>query len=152
MNKSTLVFPRFSWSCKIDFLCLTLFLIKGIFPSGEQSVVFPMCIILIDTLLSISRRASLSQGKVASVNSWEEWRAFEMSREKQWIETPHAFQDRIYELYFKVITPAPKEKECYISGKEKNIKTNWTNKQKHKIQNKGMWTTTAMHRNDNKRH
>lgn len=47
-----------------------------------------------------------------------------MGQEKQRIETPHAFEDRIYELQFKVIPPIPKEKECYFSGKEKNIKTN----------------------------
>lgn len=55
-----------------------------------------------------------------------------MGQKKQRIETPHAFEDRIYELYFKVISLIPKEKECYFSWKEKNIKTNGTNKQIYK--------------------
>lgn len=61
-----------------------------------------------------------------------------MGQEKQRIETPHAFEDRIYELQFKVISPIPKEKECYFSGKEKKYK-NELNKQTNtqKEQNKG---------------
>lgn len=48
------MYSRFS-SCKINFHCFNLFLIKGIFLCGEQAVVSLMGHILIDTLFYISR-------------------------------------------------------------------------------------------------